>query len=126
MTKVVIDLEDLKAQRLKLEEEIKRIDWMIATYFPEEKKAVKDTQLQLFTPENSFKSSRMGRALDICETYLKEGNKVYSINQFLTLIKTKGVELSRPGMAMALRRPESNIEFDNTSRMWILKNSLKD
>ena len=41
--------------------------------------------------------------------FLNEGNIVYTMKEFLKLIEQKGIKLSRGGLSLAFKKPESNI-----------------
>lgn len=119
MTKIVLDLEQLNAERAQHEEAIKRIDSIISYYF-KDSTSVKPLNLENNVTDNSI--SRMQQAIKICEEYLREGNKIHTIKEFMKLLDARGIRLSRAGVGLAFKKPESNIYFDQIDRTWKLKN----
>ena len=118
MTKIVLDLEQLNTERTLHEEAIKRIDAIISYYF-KNSVSVKHLSIENNAKDNSM--SRMQQAIKICEEYLREGNKIYSIKEFMRLLDERGIRLSRAGVGLAFKKPESNICFDQIDRTWKLK-----
>ena len=119
MAKIVLDLEQLKAERAQHEEAIKRIDTVINYYFKDNVVSSNSTDEQKVASNKGM--SRMQQAIEICEEYLRQGNIVSTTMEFLKLIENKGVKLSRAGLGLAFKSDNSNIYFDQTSRTWKLK-----
>lgn len=119
MTKIVLDLEQLTAERARHEEAIKRIDTVINYYF---KDIASTKALNEKDSTSNASVSRMQQAINICEDYLRQGNRVDTIMEFMKLLSARGIKLSRAGVGLAFKKPESNIYFDQENRTWKLKN----
>lgn len=124
MPKITLDLDELKRQRQQHQVAIERIDWMIENFFnaqdikitPEK---TDETEEPVFDTDGT---SRMRRALKICQDYLKSGKKVRTMNEFLQIILKNQIKLSRAGLGLAFKMDESDIVFDKDAREWKLKN----
>ena len=121
MPAITIDLEELKKERNKHLEAIKHLDYMIERFFGKEKSPNCESVNTNNANIVSY-TSRMQRALDVCEQYLKQGNTVHTMRQFLDVIEQNGIVLSRGGLSLAFKKPNSNIYFDTSANMWKLKN----
>ena len=122
MPSITLNLEELQKKRAEHVEAINHIDYIIKHFFNQDLQvdyAVQGSSVNSCMP---LETSRMQRALNICEQYLKEGHTVYTIKEFLKLIEQKGITLSRGGLSLAFKKSESNIYFDNDTKMWKLKN----
>jgi len=125
MTTITLSLEKLQQDRTAHEEAIKRIDAIIQYYFTDNKADNKSPDDKKTLNTNSelakYGKTRMEQAVAICEEYLRNGNTVRTTKEWLKLIESKGVLLSRGGLGLAIKKYNSKIYFDTTTRSWKLK-----
>ena len=123
MAKISIDIDELKKQRDKLQKEIAHIDWLLENYGPKHS----GEQLPLLSDEEYILHrpvSKMRQALKICKKYLKDGHIVYTMTEFLALLKTKGIMLTRGGLILAFRLKDDDgekIVYDSDIKQWVIK-----
>lgn len=122
MPAITIDLEELKKERNKHLEAIKHLDYMIERFFGQEKSQNCENTANIDNTNQTADKSRMQKALEVCVEYLKQGNTVRTMRQFLEIIEKNGIILSRGGLSLAFKKPNSNIYFDTSANMWKLKN----
>ena len=122
MPAITLDLEELKKERDKHLEAIKHIDYMIERFFGKEASQDCESVMDVNHANLVADKSRMQKALDVCEQYLIQGNTVRTMRQFLGVIEKHGIVLSRGGLSLAFKKPNSNIYFDANANMWKLKN----
>lgn len=116
---ITLNLDQLLQEKAEHLDAIKRIDGIIEYYFSENQLCKRTNQITTIGASNK---SRMRRALEICENYLKDGNVVNTTAEFMNLIGKHGITLSKAGMSLALKMEGSNIVFDKDNRTWKLNN----
>ena len=123
MPTITLNLDELIKEKNEHLEAIKHIDYIIEHFFSKDmKQNRKETSITNGISNISADASRMQKALDICEQYLTQGNTVHTMRQFLEVIQKNGIVLSRGGLSLAFKKPNSNIYFDTDANMWKLKN----
>ncbi len=116
---ITLNLDQLLQEKAEHLDAIKRIDGIIEYYFSDNQLCKRTNQITTIGASNK---SRMRRALEICENYLKDGNVVNTTAEFMNLIGKHGITLSKAGMSLALKMEGSNIVFDKDNRTWKLNN----
>lgn len=102
-------LQQAKARRQKLQEEIDELDIIIKYLSKNAKSSVEED-------DNLRTTSKTERAAEICASFIKAGNKVTTANQFMSLINNEGVFLSRAGLNQALSR--AKLYFNKEEKVW--------
>jgi len=110
--KITIDIQQLRERKQQLLNEIKELDAIIN--YAEKYSGINGI------PSKSVPkaSSRIAQAIELCESYLKEGNTVHTQSEFMNYINSQGVELSRQGLALALSK--SNVKYNRDRKLWEL------
>lgn len=122
MTNITLSLEELLKEKNEHLEAIKHIDYIIEHFFNNGKNKNYENIASTHDSNIVVGATRMQQALDVCEQYLKQGNTVHTMRQFLDVIEKKGIVLSRGGLSLAFKKPNSNIYFDTNANIWKLKN----